>query len=779
MGLEAVAPFPLETTVSTTPAGNGGTGGETVPAPSLLEQLTGCSNPNTGAPRGDWGVGSDPVYAPIGNTTPTLGSPVYTANDIFWTSRENAPGQSVLLAGAFTDAVKTVRVVSIPPGTTDWQAMVRASDTVVPTIQQGVTGLSFKIPSSFSPGVVGFEIEDLTAAPVLGMANVPLLNWAVGIPSTHGPSSALEHQVRDCAVEQGGVLRLFGKNFLTTSKVVLQASNGVAYSFTPSKIDTNSASVYIPSDFAVGPYNVWIGDSPWSATSSPAAPISVYSKAPMYAQNVNCTQLVGDGVTDNVAALQACLDTYAPAAALKDLVVHIMIPAGTFVLTSGITMHPYEVLAGASPVATKFLGRPSGPPPTTWFDLPQYSGLANLSLRAPANPHLLLTSGTLTGDPNSSGHLYFSNIDFASTKDASQGGELMFSIAGPDIQVYNSTFRSGSNQVFDIYFGDGVIVSGNQFVLNNWTGLSIGDSQNVIFERNLTYSEQPPERQANGHQAGSGLSIGRANAQWGASALSRDLYVGYNNFTHMGSNDQQVITNDGDGGAYLGGVAASTAARVILAADPAWNWMGTTNPQAAVMAIISGTGVGQYSFLRSYSGRIINLQTPWKVAPDETSLVVITQYEQNMTISHNLIADTLGGSIVLGDALDGVISDNLLINSGQGILISAFGPYGGPAAYGPVMNTDVLRNTLSPGAGNLIAHDDGLYLWGIGIQDFPGCLLSGLMIRGNIVPSVQTIYSTDGVNGISANVVEQNQATWAHSFPTAGFLIQDYSPPPH
>jgi hypothetical protein len=135
---------------------------------------------------------------------------------------------------------------------------------------------------------------------------------------------------------------------------------------------------------------------------------------------------------------------------------------------------------------------------------------------------------------------------------------------------------------------------------------------------------------------------------------------------------------------------------------------------------------------------------------------------------------------VLGDALEGVIEDNVMTNSGGGILISAFGSYGGPAGYGPVMNTDVLRNTIAVGAGNLIYPDQLQYgyLDGIGMQDMPGCLLSGLMIRGNVVPSVNVIYSTDGVNGISANVIEQNQANWEPAFPTPGFLVQDNSPPP-
>ena len=143
-----------------------------------------------------------------------------------------------------------------------------------------------------------------------------------------------------------------------------------------------------------------------------------------------------------------------------------------------------------------------------------------------------------------------------------------------------------------------------------------------------------------------------------------------------------------------------------------------------------------------------------------------------MTIAHNSITDTLGASIVLGDALEGVIEDNPLTNSGQGILIAAYGPYGGPAAYGPVMNTDVLRNTIAVGAGDLIAYDHGSYVWGIGIKDFPGCLLSGLMVRDNVVPSVNFIYSANGVNGVSASVIEQNTAYWEPTFRSPVFLFR-------
>ena len=120
----------------------------------------------------------------------------------------------------------------------------------------------------------------------------------------------------------------------------------------------------------------------------------------------------------------------------------------------------------------------------------------------------------------------------------------------------------------------------------------------------------------------------------------------------MGSQSQQVVLNDGDGGAYFGMMASSAASTVTLAADPWWAWMGTTNPQGAIMVIPSGTGVGQYSFLQSYTGRTITLATPWKVQPDGTSVVAITQYELYMTWVHNTFKNTLGATLVLSDALE-------------------------------------------------------------------------------------------------------------------------------
>src|SRR5271170_1646430 len=59
-------------------SGDGGpAGGQTIPAPGVLQALTGCANPNTGVSNGDWGVGTDPVYTFVDNQTPVVGAPDY------------------------------------------------------------------------------------------------------------------------------------------------------------------------------------------------------------------------------------------------------------------------------------------------------------------------------------------------------------------------------------------------------------------------------------------------------------------------------------------------------------------------------------------------------------------------------------------------------------------------------------------------------------------------------------------------------------------------------
>ena len=298
-----------------------------------------------------WRLGcrTNPVYTIVDNTAPVVGTPIYTSNAVFWTSRENAPGQSILLTGAFTDATKTARLALIPPGTIDWQTLVRASSTVVSTTQQGTTGLSFIVPSSFPAGVYGFEIDDPSAPPILGLANVPALNWAIGVPSKTDSASALQHQVYDCGVEQGGILRLFGKNFVPSEPGCSAVVDRRSLFVPASKMDTNSITVPVPNTLAAGTYSVWVWNLAMECQSQVRRPRSrSHSPLSLSVRKVTCPHLVGDGVTDNTKYLQTCLDVNAPIGSRE--VAYLAIPGGNVRTHGRKSQHiPMKSLVGSSP----------------------------------------------------------------------------------------------------------------------------------------------------------------------------------------------------------------------------------------------------------------------------------------------------------------------------------------------------------------------------------------------------------------------------------------------
>ena len=427
-----------------------------------------------------------------------------------------------------------------------------------------------------SRSVYGFEIDDPSAAAITGLANQPLVNWVIGVPSSRDPSTALQHGVHDCSAEPGETLRIFGKNFNQSSQVVLQSSTGAIYLLTPSKADTNSIAAQVPSAMLPGAYYLWVGSSPWSPTSSPATPIAIISAPSFDVRSATCSALVGDGATDNTTLLQSCLDKNAPNPSSNQLV-YLTIPSGTFVIKGEITLHPYEIIVGSSPTLTTILGLPKRSPPSAWFSVPQYVGLANLTFKAPANPSLLAATDP-SGNPTTSGHIFVDDVDFESTADLSQGAEHMFALSGPDIQVYNSIFSSDSFMNLSIEEGDGAILSGNQFSNGSSTNI-FNDSQNIIAEMNTMTSKNSPGTD----KAGAAFDISRSFSSFGPSHLSRNIYIGYNTLQNLGGPQQPVITTDGGGGAYYGDVASSTTDTVVLADQPSWQWVGTTNPEAAMI----------------------------------------------------------------------------------------------------------------------------------------------------------------------------------------------------
>jgi len=745
-----------------------------IPLPIGPDEMPGCVNPNSGVSASDFGAWqanyvTDPD--PVLNAPPT-----YAQNTIFWVSRETGPGESILMTGAFTGAQKSAKLALIPAGTTDWQSVVQASGTPVTATQIGNSSLTVLVPPSFPSRVYGFEVDDPTTMPIFSLANEPTISWTIGVPKTSDLSGALQHGVHDCGAEPGQGLRLFGKNFNPSDDLILMSAAGDTYKVAPKEADANSISATLPDTLPVGTYSFWVGNSSWDATSSSPMILTIAKPPALSAQNVQCANLTGDGKTDNAAQLQECLDQSAPSAA-SNLISRISIPAGSFCLSTGLHIHSFEILVGDSPSTTQLLGCPQSTVPNSWITVDKSVGLANFAFSGPVDPYILTSSDT-TGNPTTSGSLFVDNIDFEMASDLFNGNQVIFNVAGPDLQIYNSKFRTvtqGSGQSnempLSLNFGDGAIVSGDTFVDTNST-TGIGNSQNIVFEKNNSFSEEGP-----GDHGGMGLTISRSFSTWALSSVIRNIYVGHNFFHDIGWPGQGAIETDGGAGAYYGYVAESTNDTVTLSEEPSWVWTGNSDPSTIAIEIVSGTGAGQYSLLKSINDKVIGLITPWKVLPDSTSIVQVISPKTNLTLAHNKFKDTTGPSFLLfGGGVDSLVEDNQLIDSGSGLQLWAYGPYGTDTNYFSNLNTEVFRNSISDGSGEWITNSTNQNTGGIDIGDMPGCVVSGMLVRGNVVPSDQTIADTLGVHGIIGNLIEDNIAIPV-GFSYPGFLVQNNQNP--
>lgn len=712
--------------------------------------LAGCTNPMIGK-NGDVGTHGSAVFVDVNNLRPAH-DPVYTKNAVFWTSRQNKPGQTVLMTGAFTTNPKTVRLAALPAGTHDWQGAVRASQATVGGRNLSSTGLAFTVPANLRYGPTAYRIEDADpAVPVVeGLLNQPEIQWIVGTPPSDDSLEAPRHQLHNCGAEAGGKLRLFGKNINGTREAYLQSADNERIALNVESADDTALTANVPAGLAPGAYHVWIGSAQKDATSALPVPIRIHP-APPPPTVVSCTGLNGDGATDNAGPLQACLDRNRSTGA-KTIV---KLPAGQFAISRPITLRPYQYLIGEGEDATALVGKAGSgaATPSAWVLGSQHFGVASMTIRAP-HRNAIVSATSLGSDPRTHGHVLIHRVAFVVSADYTQGAEdaQVVKLSGPDLRIVNSTIDAHKSVL--ITYGDGVLLSG---IRSNKGDYAIANSQNVIITRNVLGA---PE----GLNEGVVIGAGRPMISGTTANATRNLYVGYNLFRNMTyAPTNQFFTTDGGGGAYIGRVATSSASAVILAHDPNWDMVGTSNPENVAISIIAGTGVGQYRFLKAIRGRALELARAWDVVPDSTSVINLTTAYTNITVSNNefrnMHGHALNSVLFFGGVFDSVIGNNYNMNAGNGIAIAAYGPYG-QNTYLPTFNIDCLDNTVMEDGNPAFLAATALenVQRGIAVQGMPGAALSGILVRGNRVGGPGRIFFPNSFKDNYSVLVEQNQA---------------------
>ena len=127
------------------------------------------------------------------------------------------------------------------------------------------------------------------------------------------------------------------------------------------------------------------------------------------------------------------------------------------------------------------------------------------------------------------------------------------------------------------------------------------------------------------------------------------------------------FTFDGNGGAYFGKVAAVNGTTVTLAADPTYpGWANEKHPlwRRSVVCIMDGRGAGQYRYVTSNQGRTWQVDRPFEVAPDATSLISIIPFRGRALVIGNRFEDAGWVNMGYGSSFDVTCADNSLYRVG-------------------------------------------------------------------------------------------------------------------
>jgi len=567
-------------------------------------------------------------------------------------------------------------------------------------------------------GVVQFALPS-----PLGLYGVYVMNGATASNTVY-PNQANPMHFDTDQVTSGGTFRIFGRNlYLGSGSPRVDFVSG-ANSYTAT-VNTgpkyNTLSVTAPAGMPVGTYSVYVSNGfgtwttaralcqqsmivrasgpdtfslgvPWSADltfGSNIYNVKTDSRLTLHA--------VGDGVTNDEPAVQAAIDT---AAAAGGGVVYM--PAGNYKLVQAAAGGPLFFFNG--PTYSKVVVQGAGQGVTNvtygygtplsrmyiafWWQCGQ-SGLCDMSISNLNQGGAWTRSGTFgTGGPNG-GAIDVNEIFLARCNINIANGDQMFLTAN-HVVVENSTV-TGDTSLLQMGQSQHYNIRNNTLTQTGGVHIDITSSNYGVVESN-TLSLNANNGTFNSANVRHGMAIGFAQND----ALINNTFTTFNG-TPVYDNDGESILSEGGGNGRPGeesGTVSSASGTSMTLSKSASFVPGT------VVAIINGTGRGQWRTITARTTNSITIDQPWLLAPDTTSTYAIFIWSnRNTTIDNNTFTGWLRGIwFYQGSTTDSQISNNHL-NGMDGIdMRPAQNVTRGLGQFDPIWNTQVNNNTLTSSA---------------------------------------------------------------------------------
>lgn len=472
--------------------------------------------------------------------------------------------------------------------------------------------------------------------------------------------------------EPGGGIRVFGLGLgwagvrealageppgSPRTRLVLQGPATVELMAT--EADLYSARATLPTDVAPGEYEVWVhngcgGPSGWGRcpqrlTVRPAEPW------PTTLHNVLREGALGDGKADDTDAVQGVLDRVG-----REGGGIVYLPPGEYRFSRTLFIPRRVLVRGAGAEATlMYWTNPHFEPMrgvirgechfgleklTVWYVGAQY-GINNMAEtdRRPGGGNALYSlenrpahwqegdivlRGVVVRWQPYVGRPGWGQLDDrlslyrklnAPSLDSAGKGVAVW-LCGRDIRIEDCDIMSGGFPLLFSFFSDGSVVRNNTLHIGSGGLVWAARGRQCIWENN---------RMLGGETSRAGWST-KANPYYDQN------YVRGNTVAFSQTADYEIFGSDGSSPVYYGAVARSEGVRLTLAKPPRrWNW----EPGGHLVFVLKGKGRGQARWVVDASESSVEIDHPWDIPLDATSVVGINHSLRQWLVVGNRFAD--------------------------------------------------------------------------------------------------------------------------------------------
>ncbi len=572
---------------------------------------------------------------------------------VFWASEPVRPNETVLLAGDELDQVTQIRIRRLGGESTGASETIRtpqAWETVAP-LQTTPTSLKFVVPAEWKNGVFACELkaQDWTQTLLLNDAEVWWMQGDGGEFAT-----------------PGGTLRVFGRlaGMGTPAEASFMAPGGAPISLKTDAGDGYSLSFTLPSTMPPGIYQVMVRNSanlPWGKAgglevkAATPWPQQIFNVMDFYGaeadKEMRLTLDRGRPPIDRTVAVQAALEK---ARANGGGVVYL--PQGQYAFQGELKMPPRTVLKGEGMGLTLLRFGTGG------FALDGGNDLRRRDVDDPATPHTLMSGGGFGVRDLS---LYLPRVF---TTGITTGDD--FSMQRVRIRVDRYWIRDGGREhETTLRLGDNCRITDCD-ILSQGVALAFHSGRGAFIARNkvMAAKSQISMERCDGSIVEDNEFISLdPTAYINVSNEGRNIYYARNKHSSFFVHQSDFsFTFDGQGSAYLGKVAVN-GNTVTLAGDPKYPAYATeSHPlwHRCVVAIMDGKGRGQYRYVTANAGRDWQVDRPFDVVPDATSIISIFPFRGRTLVVGNRFEDANWVNMGYGSSLDVICANNELYRCG-------------------------------------------------------------------------------------------------------------------